>query len=94
MAGKTIPIRTDREAGEADLLRDGWEKQTTLAEPRLSEAVENYRALGCEVRVIEFRSAGGGCNTCFDAGQAMGQVYGTVYTRRREGGRQEEDELF
>ena len=78
---------------EDELLKDGWVKQTTIGEPRLSEVVETYRALGYEVHVEEFRSQGGCCTTCFDAGKGMGQVYGTVYIRKCGDGRQD-DELF
>ena len=87
-----IPIRQVKDQTEADLLRQGWRKQTTLGEPRLTEIVESYRSLGYEVYVQEFRSEGG-CTTCFDAGQEMGQAYGTIYIRGREGG-QQDDELF
>lgn len=87
-----IPIHRVEDRTEADLLRDGWRKRTTLGEPRLTEVVEGYRSLGYEVYVREFRTQGG-CTTCFDAGQEMGQVYGTIYVRQRAGDRRD-DELF
>ena len=62
-------------------------------EPRLSEIVQNYKAMGFEVHVEEFKAEGEGCNTCFDAGQEMGFSYGTVYVRKR-GEATGEDELF
>lgn len=78
---------------EVELLKDGWVKQNTIDEPRLSEVVETYRVLGYEVHVEEFRIQAGGCTTCFDAGKGTGQVYGTVYIRKRADARQEA-ELF
>jgi hypothetical protein len=75
------------------LLKDGWVRQTTIGEPRLSEIVQNYKAMGFEVHVEEFKAEGEGCNTCFDAGQEMGFSYGTVYVRKRAA-TTDEDELF
>lgn len=87
-----IPIRQVADQSEAELVRDGWEKQTTLGEPRLSEVAQNYRSMGYEVHVQSFRAADG-CTTCFDTGQELGQEYGTVWIRRGAGER-EDDELF
>lgn len=72
---------------------DGWRRLTTLSEPRLSEMAENYRTLGYEVEVRDIQRAEGSCNTCFDAGQEMGQVFGTLYVRRKDDGSQD-DNLF
>ena len=89
-----IPIVQARAVSPEDALqKDGWVRQTTIGEPRLSEIVKNYQAMGFEVHVEEFKSEGEGCNTCFDAGQEMGMSYGTVYVRKREGAAAE-DELF
>jgi len=88
--GAAAPVEDD----EMRLLREGWQRKTTIGEPRLSELVENYKNMGFEVHVIEFRSQSEGCNTCFDAGQEMGQVYGEVYVRKGSGGRTVDDELF
>lgn len=91
---RVIPIAQARTVSPEDtLLRDGWQRQTTIGEPRLSEIVKNYRAMGFEVHVEEFKAEGDGCNTCFDAGQEMGFSYGTVYVRKRDGAGNE-DELF
>ena len=91
-----IPLKVIRGGLEADLLAEGWSKQTTIGEPRLSEIVENYSGLGYEVHVVEHREeSGDGCNTCFTAGAEMGQVYGDVYIRKGKGGRHSaDDELF
>ncbi len=92
---RVISIKSAPGDREAQLLREGWVKQSTLGEPRLAEVVENYKSLGYEVHVEEFRDQGGGegCTTCFDAGKEMGQVYGTVYIRSR-GDSAQQDELF
>lgn len=98
----TIPVkRVDAGAGRAaELLRDGWKKQTTIGEPRLTEIAENYRSLGYEVLVESYRAtndSGGGCSTCFEAGDELGQVHGTVYIRKPQGtdaGAVSDDDLF
>lgn len=89
-----IPIVQAKVVSPEDaLLKDGWVRQTTIGEPRLSEIVQNYKAMGFEVHVEEFKTDGDGCNTCFDAGQGLGFMYGTVYVRKR-GEEAGEDELF
>jgi len=93
----TIPLKLVKGGEEGDLLTQGWVKQTTIGEPRMSEIADNYRRLGYEVRVIEHReeSESGGCNTCFSAGAEMGQVYGDIYIRKGKGGKHAaDDELF
>jgi hypothetical protein len=91
---RVIPIAQAKVVSPEDaLLKVGWKRQTTIGEPRLSEIVQNYKAMGFEVHVEEFKAEGEGCNTCFDAGQEMGFSYGTVYVRKR-GDATGEDELF
>jgi hypothetical protein len=91
---RVIPIAQAKAISPEDaLLKDGWVRQTTIGEPRLSEIVQNYKAMGFEVHVEEFKAEGEGCNTCFDAGQELGFSYGTVYVRKR-GAATNEDELF
>jgi len=78
---KVIPIAVGRAGPKSD--GDGWRRLTTLAEPRLSEMAQNYRALGYEVQIREVQKAQAtDCTTCFDAGESMGRVYGTLYIRR------------
>jgi hypothetical protein len=94
---RVIPIAQAKAVSPEDaLLRDGWKRQTTIGEPRLSEIVRNYKAMGFEVHVEEFKAEGEGCNTCFDAGQEMGFSYGTVYVRKSAdaGGAADDSELF
>lgn len=89
-----IPIKQAKEVTPEDKLREaGWARQTTIGEPRLSEIVENYKSMGFEVHVEEFKTDGDGCNSCFDAGQEMGISYGTVFIRKRNKP-SGEDELF
>ena len=91
---RVIPIAQVKVLSPEDaLLREGWKRQTTIGEPRLSEIVQNYKAMGFEVHVEEFKAEGEGCNTCFDAGQEMGFSYGTVYVRK-SGEATGDDELF
>ncbi len=89
---KVIPIGVGRAGTKSD--DAGWRRLTTLAEPRLTEMAQNYRALGYEVEIRDVQEAQeSDCTTCFDAGASMGRVYGTLYVRRASavGG---DDELF
>lgn len=95
MAGKrVIPLQSAAAGRVAELLAQGWTRQTTIGEPRLSEIVEEYRALGYEVEVIEHRSEGDACGVCFDAGKEQGAMYGDVYLRKKPDAPQSEDPLF
>lgn len=90
---RVIPVLPADSSREAKLLAEGWVRQTTIGEPRLSELVQTYRELGYEVEVIEHRTEGDGCNTCFEADKELGRVYGDIYLRKRTVSR-EEDDLF
>lgn len=92
--GRVIQIKAAVGNREAQLIARGWTKRTTIGEPRLSELIENYRSLGYEVEVVEHRTEGDNCGTCFDAGREMGQVYGDLWLRKKPGARNEQDELF
>ncbi len=74
------------------LQQQGWILRTTIGEPRLSEVVENYRAMGYEVHVERFgmtppsagaKQNGESCTVCFDAVDLTqaSQVWGSVYVR-------------
>lgn len=73
------------------LAQDGWVLRTTIGEPRLSEVVENYRAMGYDVHVEYLAPAPAtapksseddACTTCFDADpQGQSQRWGSVYVR-------------
>ncbi|MBW7860587.1 MAG: hypothetical protein KJZ96_14895 [Rhodocyclaceae bacterium] len=94
---KLIPIKqaaaSQEEQVEERLIAQGWRRQTTIGEPRLSEIAENYRAMGYEVHVEKWQTEGDGCTTCLDEDTATGKVLGTVYTRKSAAAPQE-DELF
>lgn len=83
---------------------EGWVLRTTIGEPRLSEVVENYRAMGYEVQVEYFEvpakeGADGGdasCTTCFDEADRSdaNRAWGAVYVRRRSEQRSLDEDLF
>jgi len=69
---------------QEELGREGWVRQFTADEPRLSEAVELYDSLGFEVHLepVMPGELAEGCQVCFEEGER----YKTIYTRpkRRE----------
>ena len=76
------------------LLDEGWQRQTTIDEPRLSELVENYRGLGYELLVVHADVSHASCNECFKASAAVGHGVGTIYIRRQADVASADDELF
>jgi hypothetical protein len=70
---------------EAQLAAQGWTKQFMTDEPRLSEAVAQYRALGFEVRLepLEPAACAGGsdCAACLAEPAAAARCK-VIYTRR------------
>jgi hypothetical protein len=65
-----------------DLEDQGWTRQFTADEPRLSEAVEEYRELGFEVLIepIDPEEMDGECASCL---MASCDKYKIIYTRRK-----------
>ncbi|MFH1138355.1 MAG: hypothetical protein V1816_19960 [Pseudomonadota bacterium] len=65
----------DRELGE-----QGWIRQFSASEPRLTEAVEQYRELGFEVLLepVDLCPADGDCASCLGAAPEFVKV---IYTR-------------
>lgn len=72
--------------------KEGWILRTTIGEPRLSEVVENYQAMGFEVHVERFGTSSAdhkasdgdaACTTCFDVADKSNpsQAWGSVYVR-------------
>ncbi|OGP51530.1 MAG: hypothetical protein A2Y79_08445 [Deltaproteobacteria bacterium RBG_13_43_22] len=63
------------------LAAEGWIRQFITDEPRLSEAVDEYRELGFEVLIepVEPLETTRECATCL---MASGDRYKTIYTRR------------
>lgn len=62
----------------------GWKKQFLANEPRLSEAMEQYRSLGFEVHLEavdpQACAASGGCSSCFEAPEVAEQ-FRVIFTR-------------
>jgi len=64
-----------------ELEKQGWVKQTTYDEPRLSEIVEMYEEMGFEVRLEPFDPDDEtGCSECM---KLQPDKYKTVYTREK-----------
>ena len=68
---------------EDKLKSEGWEKQFTAEEPRLSEAVELYKSLGYEVHLepVIGEEESEECQACFEE---MADKYKTIYTRPKK----------
>jgi hypothetical protein len=67
---------------EEELIAQGWQRQATYDEPRLSEMVDMYREVGMEVHLEPFHPADEkGCVGCL---AAFPDLYKTIYTRKRE----------
>ena len=66
---------------EKRLETEGWVKQTTIGEPRLSEIVELYKSLGYEVHLepVELDELDEECRRCYES--EIGEVK-TVYVRK------------
>ena len=67
---------------QEELESRGWAKQFTADEPRLSEAVEEYRELGFEVHLepLDPLEMAGECSSCL---MASCDRYKVIYTRRK-----------
>ncbi len=68
---------------QEELAGQGWTRRTVTDEPRLSEVVEAYRALGFEVRLEPIDPGQGnaqGCNACWQ-GEGAADRWRVVYTR-------------
>jgi hypothetical protein len=71
---------------EAELIAQGWEKRFMADEPRLGEAVEEYRGLGFEVLLVAVDSKAcadsDDCTTCLETPEAAGRME-IIFTRRQ-----------
>ena len=66
---------------EAILREEGWTKQSTHDEPRLSDIVEMYEEIGLEVLLEPFNpDEEPGCTDCMRVSAAK---YKTIYTRNK-----------
>jgi hypothetical protein len=67
---------------EQKLTNQGWQRQMTYDEPRLSEMVEMYKEIGLEVHIEPFHpDPHKDCNECM---QHAPGLYKTIYTRRKD----------
>ncbi len=63
------------------LISEGWEKQATYDEPRLSEMVDTYKEIGLEVLLEPFNAANEeGCTGCMELSPDQ---FKTIYTRKK-----------
>ena len=60
----------------------GWEKKSTLDDPRLSEMVAAYEKIGLEVHIEPFWPEEE--KDCIDCMAAFTRNYGTIYTRKKK----------
>ena len=77
---KSLWLSCVRMTREEQLVKEGWERQSVLSEPRLSEAMEMYEELGLEVRVesVDVEGMDEDCRECF-----VGEDCKVIYTRKR-----------
>ena len=69
-------------AREVELAALGWQKKSITGEPRLSELVQAYRRIGCEVHLEPFDPFGQpGCRECMPSTTENLQ---TIYIRKPE----------
>ena len=66
---------------EEELRREGWEKRFTTDEPRLSEAMGQYKEIGFEVLVEPVDPASGECTGCL---AGVSDRAKTIFTRPRK----------
>lgn len=65
---------------EEELAVQGWQKKSTVDEPRLSELVQAYRRIGCDVHLEPFDPSGQpDCNRCM---QTVAGNCKTIYIRK------------
>ena len=66
---------------EEELSHEGWERQTTYDEPRLSEMVAMYEEIGFEVHLEPFNTdEEPGCTDCM---KTSPEKYKIIYTRKK-----------
>jgi hypothetical protein len=66
---------------EEELALEGWERQTTYDEPRLSEMIAMYEEIGFEVRLEPLNpDEEPGCTECM---KTSPEKYKVIYTRKK-----------
>ena len=70
-------MNNPQETMDKRLAEDGWERRSVLSEPRLSEAVQEYKDLGFEVHLEPVQSGDPetGCDACFPEGDTSRIIY-------------------
>ena len=69
---------------EERLIGEGWEKQATYDDPRLSEMVDMYKEIGFDVHLEPFNAANEeGCTGCM---ALFPDQFKTIYTRKKKVG--------
>ena len=82
MRKKSLPQK--KESRESELKKQGWMKQNTSGEPRLSECVGLYESLGYEVRLepVMLSELNVECRKCYEL---EGEItVKTIYIRPKE----------
>ncbi len=73
---------------EEKLIKEGWRKQATYDDPRLSEMVKMYEEIGLEVHLEPFNAENESrCTGCM---QLNPDLFKTIFTRRKGGTRNDE----
>ncbi len=69
---------------DRELTAQGWTRQFSASQPRLDEAVQEYRALGFEVLIepVDTNPSDGACAACVAENPEYVKV---IYTRAVEG---------
>jgi len=78
----TLPQK--KKSRETELKKQGWMKQNTIGEPRLSECVGLYESLGYEVRLepVMLSELDEECRKCYEL---EGEItVKTIYIRPKE----------
>jgi hypothetical protein len=66
---------------EEKLIQQGWEKQATYDDPRLSEMVDMYKEIGLEVHLEPFNAVNEeGCTGCM---ALFPDQFKTIYIRKK-----------
>lgn len=72
---------------EEELAKEGWVKQTTIDEPRLSELVEMYKSLRFEVHLEPVTKEEMECSSaleCMKCFKTQLDRYKTIYTKPKK----------
>ncbi len=85
-------MKSQESTREDSLQSQGWKKQFTTCEPRLSESVDLYRSIGHEVHLEplpEEKADDEECRSCLEHDLDR---YRTIFTRKLEKGGSDEDD--